>query len=349
VLFLATRDCCSLLFFFFFAHQICAREVRRKSTTIPALDLALSLSISLCRWLASFVTMWPRVGAPAPPPVPAPPDPDLQRRIDTLALFAARNGPAFVEYTREQQRGSEAYEFLEGGEGASYFDFRLHEALMEASRAGERHWDDHAHPQEEEQDDARAGGGGGGRDQRHQRFQPHQRPPPAIDAFDLPPGLIPELVNAARTAGCRPHAPIRAEDAEAAAKVAKAEEEGDAAAVTPYLSARLAALEAELAAYVPGMTRADLEEKLARARGGEATRGSGWEAVMRRRAAEAAAAAAAAAGGGLGGGENAAAAAAAAADDQSEQRRGSGGNICATRVDFRPGARLSMVCVTLSS
>ena len=41
------REIAALLFFFFFARQICAREVRRKSTTIPALDLALSLSRSL--------------------------------------------------------------------------------------------------------------------------------------------------------------------------------------------------------------------------------------------------------------------------------------------------------------
>ena len=292
-----------------------------------SLDLDLDLDLApVWRDRASH-PMWPRVGAPAPPPVPAPPDPDLQRRIDTLALFAARNGPAFVEYTREQQRGNDAYEFLEGGEGASYFDFRLHEAVVEAARSGERHWDDG-------QEGAGAGGGGGGgggesRDPRlqhlqQQQQQQQQQPPPTIDAFDLPPGLIPELDNPARTAGCRPHAPIRAEDAEAAAKVAKAEEEKEeaeekdkntsaAVIITPYLSARLAALEAELEAYVPGMTRADLEEKLARARG-EATRGSGWEAVMRRRAAEAAAAAAMV-GGGIGGGDSAAAVAAAQPGD----------------------------------
>ena len=249
----------------------------------------------LCSALAlSGALMWPRVGAPAPPPVPAPPEPDLKRRIDTLALFAARNGPAFVEYTREQQRGNDDYEFLEGGEGASYFDFKLHEAVAEASRSGERHWGD---DEVDQQGAARGGsGGGGGRGGQQQQTQK-----PTVDAFDLPAGLIPELVNAARTAGCRPHAPIRAEDAEAAAKVAAAEAEAEEAdsdnivAITPYLSARLAALEAELEAYVPGMTRADLEEKLARVRG-EATRGSGWEAVMRRRAAEASVAA------GLGGG-----------------------------------------------
>lgn len=276
--------------------------------------------------------MWPRVGGgPAPPPVPAPPDPTLQRRIDTLALFAARNGPAFVEYTRDQQKGNEDYEFLEGGEGASYFDFKLHEAVVEASRAGERHWDDDDDDgQEGAGAEGGAGGGAGGESQdprlqqlRQLRQQQQQQlqsrpppPPPSIDAFDLPPGLIPELVNAARTAGCRPHVPIRAEDAEAAAKVAKAEEEEAGEEkdknITPYLSARLAALEAELEAYVPGMTRADLEEKLAKARG-EATRGSGWEAVMRRRAAEAAAAAASA--GGLGAG-----AAAAAAPDANDGR-----------------------------
>ena len=94
-----------------------------------------------------------------------------------------------------------------------------------------------------------------------------------------------------------------------------------ASIITPYLSARLAALEAELEAYVPGMTRADLEEKLAKARG-EATRGSGWEAVMRRRAAEAAAAAAAAASaGGLGGGAPGAAAAADAAAQPGDDGR----------------------------
>ena len=203
---------------------------------------------------------------------------------------------------------------------------------MEASSSGsgERHWDDDGQGKEEDATRAGGAGRGGGQDHQQQQQQQQQRPPP-IDAFDLPSGrskpsfgadfpsgLIPELVNAARTAGCRPHAPIRAEDAEAAARVAEAAEE-EPVIVTPYLSARLAALEAELAAYVPGMTRADLEEKLARARG-EATRGSGWEAVMRRGAAEAAAAAAGGLGGGGGtggggGGEEAAAGATAGPGD----------------------------------
>jgi hypothetical protein len=132
----------------------------------------------------SRALMWPRVGAPAPPPVPAPPDPNLKRRIDTLALFAARNGPAFVDYTREQQRGNEEFEFLEGGEGASYFDFKLHEAVLEAARSGERHWDDDVDQQQRQGAAAR----GGGQEHHHHQFQPQK---PAVDAFDLPAGLIP--------------------------------------------------------------------------------------------------------------------------------------------------------------
>ncbi len=276
-------------------RRACSRLIRSLSTHTP------------------YSQTWPRLSGPAPPPVPAPLDAALHRGGSTRSPSSR---PATVRpFSQGHQRpagGNEDYGFLEVEEGASYFDFRLHEAVAEASRTGERHWDEEVEAVGLEE----VGGGqgqGGGQNQGGQNQAPPPPTPPTIDAFDLPAGLIPELVNAARTAGCRPHAPIRAEDAEAAARVARAEEEREQeqegkkdnntiAPITPYLSARLAALEAELEAYVPGMTRADLEEKLARARG-EATRGSGWEAVMRRRAAEAAVAAAGIGGGGGGGAE----------------------------------------------
>lgn len=243
---------------------------------------------------------------PPPPAVPPPQDPNLKRRIDTLALFAARNGPDFVDYTRRQQRGNDEFEFLEGGEGASYFDFKLYEAVMMTMAVQQQqHEEAEATMMQQRGEEAaeasrRSGRQELGGQELHHHHQNQTRTQtqtltltrpqrPSVDVFELPAGLIPELVNAARTrdaSSCKPLTPISAAEAEAAARVAEAEfprrkifgrddDDGDGGddddkddsddsdndsetdralsskLSTPYLSARLAALEAELEAYVP--------------------------------------------------------------------------------------------------
>ncbi|GAB4856698.1 hypothetical protein Ancab_014613 [Ancistrocladus abbreviatus] len=61
----------------------------------------------------------------APPPVPPPSDPELHKRIDTLAQYAAKNGPEFEAMIREKHQDSPDYSFLFGGEGHGYYRYKL--------------------------------------------------------------------------------------------------------------------------------------------------------------------------------------------------------------------------------
>lgn len=66
--------------------------------------------------------------ARAPPPAAAPPPPDdlaLRKAIETLAVFVARNGPAFEALALRHNAGDAAFRFLSGGEGAEYYRWRV--------------------------------------------------------------------------------------------------------------------------------------------------------------------------------------------------------------------------------
>ncbi|KAJ4798639.1 SWAP (Suppressor-of-White-APricot)/surp RNA-binding domain-containing protein [Rhynchospora pubera] len=60
-----------------------------------------------------------------PPPVGPPADPELQKRIDKLVEYIAKNGPEFEIMIREKQHDNPDYAFLFGGEGHSYYNYRL--------------------------------------------------------------------------------------------------------------------------------------------------------------------------------------------------------------------------------
>lgn len=59
------------------------------------------------------------------PPAAAPSDPELQKRIDKLVEYAAKNGPEFEAMIREKQHDNPEYSFLFGGEGHSYYRYKL--------------------------------------------------------------------------------------------------------------------------------------------------------------------------------------------------------------------------------
>ncbi|KAG0494555.1 hypothetical protein HPP92_005549 [Vanilla planifolia] len=62
----------------------------------------------------------------AAPPAAAPPtDPELHKRIDKLIEYSARNGPEFEALIREREQDNPAYSFLFGGEGHSYYRYKL--------------------------------------------------------------------------------------------------------------------------------------------------------------------------------------------------------------------------------
>ncbi|CAA2995382.1 calcium homeostasis endoplasmic reticulum -like isoform X1 [Olea europaea subsp. europaea] len=61
----------------------------------------------------------------APPPAPPPSDPELQKRIDKLVEYAVKNGPEFEAVVREREQENPAYNFLFGGEGHSYYRYKL--------------------------------------------------------------------------------------------------------------------------------------------------------------------------------------------------------------------------------
>ncbi|XP_059662991.1 uncharacterized protein LOC132308788 isoform X2 [Cornus florida] len=60
----------------------------------------------------------------SPPPAP-PSDPELQKRIDKLIEYSAKNGPEFEAMIREKQQDNPAYSFLFGGEGHNYYRYKL--------------------------------------------------------------------------------------------------------------------------------------------------------------------------------------------------------------------------------
>jgi len=52
-------------------------------------------------------------------------DASLRNIIDKLAEFVARNGPEFEAITKQKQQNNPKFEFLYGGEFASYYQFRV--------------------------------------------------------------------------------------------------------------------------------------------------------------------------------------------------------------------------------
>lgn len=69
----------------------------------------------------------PFIGPYDSPPHPAAPpsDPELQKRIDKLVEYAAKNGPEFEAMIREKQQDNPDYSFLFGGEGHNYYRYKL--------------------------------------------------------------------------------------------------------------------------------------------------------------------------------------------------------------------------------
>ncbi|KAJ6406019.1 hypothetical protein OIU84_009696 [Salix udensis] len=66
----------------------------------------------------------PNYDSPSPP-APPPSDPELQKRIDKLVEYSAKNGPEFEVMIREKQQDNPAYSFLFGGEGHAYYRYKL--------------------------------------------------------------------------------------------------------------------------------------------------------------------------------------------------------------------------------
>ncbi|CAA0810883.1 SWAP (Suppressor-of-White-APricot)/surp RNA-binding domain-containing protein [Striga hermonthica] len=58
-------------------------------------------------------------------PTPPPSDPELQKRIDKLVEYAVKNGPEFEAVVREREQDNPAYAFLFGGDGHSYYRYKL--------------------------------------------------------------------------------------------------------------------------------------------------------------------------------------------------------------------------------
>ncbi|KAJ3671359.1 hypothetical protein LUZ60_007438 [Juncus effusus] len=63
--------------------------------------------------------------ATSAPPPPPPSDPELQKRIDKLAEYTLKNGPGFESMIREKQSNNPDYSFLFGGDGYSYYRYKL--------------------------------------------------------------------------------------------------------------------------------------------------------------------------------------------------------------------------------
>ncbi|THG19940.1 hypothetical protein TEA_021561 [Camellia sinensis var. sinensis] len=69
----------------------------------------------------------PFIGPYDSPPHPAAPlcDPELQKRIDKLVEYAAKNGPEVEAMIHEKQQDNPDYSFLFGGEGHNYYRYKL--------------------------------------------------------------------------------------------------------------------------------------------------------------------------------------------------------------------------------
>ncbi|KAH7298628.1 hypothetical protein KP509_25G051900 [Ceratopteris richardii] len=62
---------------------------------------------------------------PPPPIVPPPADQELQKRIEKLVEYAAKNGPEFEKMLKEKQKDNPLYAFLFGAEGYAYYRYKL--------------------------------------------------------------------------------------------------------------------------------------------------------------------------------------------------------------------------------
>ncbi|KAF7110808.1 hypothetical protein CFC21_110886 [Triticum aestivum] len=59
------------------------------------------------------------------PPAPPPADPELQKRIDKLVEYIAKNGPEFEIVIRDKQHDNPDYAFIFGGDGHAYYRYML--------------------------------------------------------------------------------------------------------------------------------------------------------------------------------------------------------------------------------
>ncbi|ALC43736.1 scaf6, partial [Drosophila busckii] len=66
------------------------------------------------------------------------PDASLRNIIDKLAEFVARNGPEFEAITKQKQQNNPKFEFLYGGEFASYYQYRVasEQAMLKQQASG---------------------------------------------------------------------------------------------------------------------------------------------------------------------------------------------------------------------
>jgi hypothetical protein len=70
--------------------------------------------------------MHPQYDSAQPPPMAPPPaDPELQKRIDKLVEYIAKNGPEFEAIIRDKQHDNPDYAFVFGGEGHAYYRYKL--------------------------------------------------------------------------------------------------------------------------------------------------------------------------------------------------------------------------------
>jgi len=60
----------------------------------------------------------------APIPTPPPSNPEEQKVIDKLAEFVVKNGPNFEEQVKTKEKGNSKLEFLFGGDGYSYYQWK---------------------------------------------------------------------------------------------------------------------------------------------------------------------------------------------------------------------------------
>ncbi|KAG8074867.1 hypothetical protein GUJ93_ZPchr0006g44267 [Zizania palustris] len=69
--------------------------------------------------------MHPPFDSASPPAAPPPSDPELQKRIDKVVEYIAKNGPEFEVVIRDKQHDNPDYAFIFGGEGHAYYRYKL--------------------------------------------------------------------------------------------------------------------------------------------------------------------------------------------------------------------------------
>ncbi|KAL5200144.1 hypothetical protein ABZP36_021347 [Zizania latifolia] len=69
--------------------------------------------------------MHPPFDSAPPPAAPPPSDPELQKRIDKVVEYIAKNGPEFEVVIRDKQHDNPDYAFIFGGEGHAYYRYKL--------------------------------------------------------------------------------------------------------------------------------------------------------------------------------------------------------------------------------